>query len=199
VISKSEFNSRLRALCIDEAHCISLWGGSFRPEYAELGLLRARLPNHVSVGIASATLPDHILDDISAKVSLSKEPCKVSMSNDRPNIALSCRAMQHSADSQADLRFLIPQNATSINDIEPTLVYCNERTTTEDVCDSLREFAVEAGLPSDCIAFYHAKVGTKRKRELEELLREGKIRILVCTDAVGMVRLYFSSVKQLRC
>jgi len=113
------------------------------------------------------------------------------MSNDRPNIALSCRAMRYSAESKADLRFLIPQNATSAENIEPTLVYCNERTTTEDVCDSLREFATEAGLPQDCIAFYHAKVGTKRKRELEELLREGKVRILVCTDAVGMVRYEF--------
>jgi len=187
VLSKSEFNTRLRALCIDEAHCISLWGGSFRPEYTEIGALRAKLPKHVAIGLASATIPDHILDDIRAKVSLSKTPCTVSMSNERPNIALSCRKMRHSAESKGDLRFLIPRNASSADDIETTLIYCNERSTTEDVCDTLRDFAEDSGLPRDCIAFYHAKVGTKRKRELEELLQEGKVRILVCTDAVGMV------------
>ncbi|PPQ87408.1 hypothetical protein CVT24_001482, partial [Panaeolus cyanescens] len=36
------------------------------------------------------------------------------------------------------------------------------------------------------VAYYHALVGDKRKRELEEKLASGEIRILFCTDAVGM-------------
>jgi superfamily II DNA helicase RecQ len=64
VLSKREFSDKLRAVCIDEAHCISLWGGSFRTDYANLGVLRGRFPSNVPFIIASATLPDHILDDI---------------------------------------------------------------------------------------------------------------------------------------
>lgn len=48
-------------------------------------------------------------------------------------------------------------------------------------------WAKELGILEDCISFYHAKVGAKRKRELEELLQQGKICIMICTDAVGMV------------
>jgi superfamily II DNA helicase RecQ len=188
VLSKMEFNSRLRAVCIDEAHCISLWGGSFRPDYGDLGVLRGRLPSNVPFVVASATLPDHILDDIRVKLELSKDATLVSLSNARPNIALSCRSMQHPEESKADLRFLIPPHASNPEDIDITLVYCNQRIICEDACDSLRRWAKDEGLPEACIAFYHAKVGNKRKREMEEMLQRGEIRILFCTDAVGMVR-----------
>lgn len=148
--------------------CISLWGGSFRPDYAGLGVLRGRFPSNVPFVIASATLPEHILDDIKRKLRLSTSVQKVSMSNAR--------------------RFLIPKDAKEAKDIPITLVYCNQRVTTEDATDHLRDWAEDCGIPRNCIAFYHAKVGSKRKREIEEGLRKGEIRILLCTDAVGMVR-----------
>jgi superfamily II DNA helicase RecQ len=87
----------------------------------------------------------------------------------------------------ADLRFLIPTGASKAEDIPITLVYCNRRITCKDAVDRLRAWAAAESIPTDCIAFYHAKIGKKRKRELEEKLRFGEVRILVCTDAVGMV------------
>jgi superfamily II DNA helicase RecQ len=98
-------------VCIDDVHCVSLWGGSFHPDYAEIGVLRARLPPHVVMMIASATLPDHILDDIRHRISITKDAQFVALSNDRPNIALSVRVMKHSEESKADLRFLIPNRS----------------------------------------------------------------------------------------
>jgi superfamily II DNA helicase RecQ len=139
--------------------------------------------------IASATLPDHILDDIRRRLSITNDAQLVALSNDRPNIALSVRVMKHSEESKADLRFLIPNGASSPDDIPITLVYANERNATEDISDNLRQWAEDAGLedPSSFIVFYHAKIGTTRKREIEEELRKGNIHIAVCTDAVGMV------------
>ncbi|KIM72970.1 hypothetical protein PILCRDRAFT_15631 [Piloderma croceum F 1598] len=186
VLSKREFSDKLRAVCIDEAHCISLWGGSFRTDYANLGVLRGRFPSNVPFIIASATLPDHILDDIQGKLKLSRNAKMVWVSNARPNIALSVRAMKFDNYLMANLRFLIPPKASKLEDIDITLVYCNQRTTCEDCVDRLRSWAHEMGIPPECIAFYHAKIGAKRKRELEEMLRKGQIQILVCTDAVGM-------------
>lgn len=188
VLSKREFSDKLRAVCIDEAHCISLWGGSFRTDYANLGVLRGQFPSNVPFIIASATLPDHILDDIQGKLKLSRNAKMVRVSNARPNIALSVRAMKFDNYSMANLRFLIPPKVSKPEDIDITLVYCNQRTTCEDGVDRLRSWANEMGIPPECIAFYHAKIGAKRKRDLEEMLRKGEVRILVCTDAVGMVR-----------
>jgi superfamily II DNA helicase RecQ len=126
VISKAKFYSRVWAVCVDEAHCISLWGGSFRPDYADLGVLRGRFPSHIPFIVASATLPEHVLDDIRSKLQLSKDAVHVSVSNARPNVALSCRAMRHSEESKGDLRFLIPRGAKQIKDVPITLVYCNQ-------------------------------------------------------------------------
>ena len=100
--------------------------------------------------------------------------------------------MKHAEKSKADLRFLIPVGATKPKDIDITLVYCNQRIKCEDSVDNLRFWAKESGIPESCIAFYHARIGEKRKRELEEKLRTGEIRVLVCTDAVGMVGLFYT-------
>ncbi|KAJ7869594.1 P-loop containing nucleoside triphosphate hydrolase protein [Mycena olivaceomarginata] len=185
-LSKSAFTSRLRCVCIDEAHCISLWGGSFRPDYANLGLLRGRIPSNVPFVVASATLPTHILDDVRTKLGLSENATHIKLTNARPNVALSCRTMKHPEESKADLRFIIGPGASKPADIPVTLVYCNQRLVCEDACDSLRRWARDEGIPDDCISFYHAKVGQAQKRNLEEQLRKGEIRVLFCTDAVGM-------------
>lgn len=184
VISKREFYGRLRVVVVDEAHCISLWG-TFRPDYGELGVLRGRFPRHVPFIVASATLPDHILDDIRTKLQLSANAKIVRMTNARPNVALSCRSMKHPQDSYADLRFLIPPEATKAEHIDISLVYCNQRIDCEDAVDHLRFWAEKEGIDPSCIGFYHAKVGEKRKRELEEMLRRGEIRILVLVHQIG--------------
>ncbi|PCH34551.1 hypothetical protein WOLCODRAFT_91164 [Wolfiporia cocos MD-104 SS10] len=133
----SGFYQCLCVLCIDEAHRISIWGGSFHPDY-----------------IRSLMHP-----------------------------------MRHTDDSKADLFFLLPPAVIRCKDILITLVYCNTRTTCEDVMDWLRGRPPEnfsQAERQEAIAFYHAKIGNNRKRDLERRLQDGKVRILVCTDAMGM-------------
>jgi superfamily II DNA helicase RecQ len=93
VLSEKKFHQRLQAMYIDEAHYISLWGGSFHPDYASLGVLQGWFLSNVPVVVASATLPEHILDDIKWKLRLSTSVQKVSVSNAQPNVALSVRKM----------------------------------------------------------------------------------------------------------
>ncbi|KAF9472973.1 P-loop containing nucleoside triphosphate hydrolase protein [Pholiota conissans] len=160
VLSQNRFSESIRLLNIDEAHCMNIWGGSFRPDYAKLGILRGRFKGHVATQIASATFPEHVLNDF--------VPC-----NTPKNF-------------KADLRFIIPVNATKASDIPITLVYCNKRKDTEECVDRMREWAVKEDIDPDCIVFYHALIGEKRKRKIEELLGKGDIRVLFCTEALGM-------------
>lgn len=187
VISKATFSRNLRVVNIDEAHCITIWGGTFRPDYANLGILRGKFPSNVPFLIASATFPKHVIGDVRSKLRLSKDAIEVRLTNERPNVALSVRVMKHEENSQRDLRFLIPPKAEKPEDMKITLVYCNQRNTAEDAADNGKDWVIEQGISPDCIAFYHSNIGDKRKREIEELLKQGVIRILFCTDAVGMV------------
>ncbi|KAG1760023.1 hypothetical protein EDD22DRAFT_848815 [Suillus occidentalis] len=84
--------------------------------------------------------------------------------------------MKFADESKADLRFVVPHGATLANDIPTQLIYCNDRTTTEDIVDKLRGW-LPSHIPWSCIAFYHAKIGTKHKCQIEEKLR---------SDAVSM-------------
>lgn len=187
VLSKTEFTEHVRVVNIDEAHCISVWGGTFRPDYAKLGLLRGRFPRNVTMMVASATLPGHVLDDVRSQLRLSKDIKMVRVTNKRPNIALSIRVMQYSEESKAGLRFLIPKDAKSPDDIPPTLVYCNSRTTAEQAADQTRDWADEMGISRDCIAYFHALIGEDRKSQLVEHVTRGTVHVLYCTEALGMV------------
>lgn len=187
ILIKREFWARLRVVVIDEAHCVCLWGGSFRGDYAALGVLRERIKRHVPFLVASATLPTHVLDNVRSRLKLSEGAWQVRLSNDRPNVALSCRFMEHSNESKADLRFLIPHPTQAPADIPITLIYCNQRLECEDITTQLRAWGAGVGITDEAFAFYHAKIGSAQKRDLERRLRDGNIRILACTDAVGMV------------
>ncbi|KAH6877038.1 P-loop containing nucleoside triphosphate hydrolase protein [Coprinopsis sp. MPI-PUGE-AT-0042] len=74
-IKHSEFQSFLTSttsskeimmVVVDEAHCISQWGGDFRKEYSELVKLRAFFPPSTPFLITSATLTPATLRDIRA-------------------------------------------------------------------------------------------------------------------------------------
>ena len=186
MLSSPGFFKRLCAVIVDEAHCISDWGGSFRPDYASLGLIRDRIPRKVPVMAASATLPDHVLEDVRKGLQIYRDCKMVQITNNRPNIALSVRVMEHPEESKADLRCTIPNGAQKREDIPIAIIYMNLRNECEHTVDKLRSW-LPPGIPPECIVFYHAKIGSARKREIEIQLQEGRIRIVVCTEAMGMV------------
>ena len=124
---------------------MNVWGGSFRPDYAALGLLHGRFPGNVPFLVASATLPEHVLDDIRGKLKLARDVEMIQLTNACPNVALSIRVMEHSEDSKGDLRFLIPPEAKQPMDVPISLVYCNQRSTTEDATDRAKDWAEEHG------------------------------------------------------
>jgi hypothetical protein len=135
--------------------------------------------------VVSETLPEHILDDIWCKLQLSESAKLVEVTNAHPNVALSIRSMQFDNYSMADLCFLIPSGTSEPDDIPITLVYCNKRITCKDAVDQLHMWAEAEGIATNCIVFYHTKIGDKRKCELEEKLRKGDIKVLSALTLLG--------------
>ena len=55
---------------VDEAHCISSWGHSFRPEYKQLHVLKQRFPK-VPVIALTATADRTVRGDIARSLGLA--------------------------------------------------------------------------------------------------------------------------------
>ncbi|KAJ3764597.1 P-loop containing nucleoside triphosphate hydrolase protein, partial [Lentinula raphanica] len=144
VIERAPFQNNIIAMNIDEGHSISEWGtNDFRPDYARISELLAKLPSGVPILTASATLAPEVIQDIEAKLGLGRKCERISVSNEKPNVALSVRIMQHPQDSFADLVTLFPSDPTGPDDFLQTLIYVNSRREAELVQDFLRRHRPE--------------------------------------------------------
>src|SRR5207248_7327579 len=71
-------SGRLRALVVDEAHLITQWGRSFRPEFRLLGSLWRELKDSSEMGVRalllSATMSAEVIDDLVAEFHCDAGP-----------------------------------------------------------------------------------------------------------------------------
>ncbi|KAJ6611662.1 hypothetical protein B0H10DRAFT_2165771 [Mycena sp. CBHHK59/15] len=111
LLSTPAFAQRIAAFVIDEAHCISQWGDSFRAEYADLGTLRAFVPLEVPFLVASATLPPTVLAEVRKSVHMNTETSyHVNLGTDRPNIAWFVQYTKAAKTDLEALEFLVPSH-----------------------------------------------------------------------------------------
>lgn len=186
VLSSSSFQG-ICAVIIDEAHCISQWGGDFRTAYSELAKLRAFFPPHIPVIATSATIPPAALREISTSLGISTNDCFfLNLGNDRPNIDFSVRNIK-AADDIAALRPLLTRLPTpsTRQDVIKSIIFVNAVATSQLVTRTVRQW-----FPPHlrtCIQYLHAHRSPQAKRKTMQRFRDGKILILIATEAAGMV------------
>ena len=140
VVKNTEMARRLLSVVIDEAHVISHWGNGFRKMYARLGILRALLPKGIPFMAMSATLGARVRNDVLTKLQYDeKNYINVNLGNDRPNVSLVVRAMQHPMNTYRDLDFLIPKDAKVATEIKKTFVYADSVVTGTEIEQRLYE------------------------------------------------------------
>ncbi|KAJ7123894.1 P-loop containing nucleoside triphosphate hydrolase protein, partial [Mycena crocata] len=174
------------SLNIDEGHCISEWGNDvFRPEYSKLHILLARMPSGLPVVVASATMPRDVILEILAKLRLRADCARVSVSNAKPNVALSVRILQHPQDTFADLITLFPKEGSGAKDFPQTLMYAEGRMVTEKMQDFFRDNSPD-DIEDTVFEFYHRFIDEKEKVAMQEAINNGNLRGVPATDALGM-------------
>ncbi|KAL4255137.1 hypothetical protein AB1N83_012918 [Pleurotus pulmonarius] len=188
-----EFRKTIQAECVapnllgiivDEAHCISQWGGDFRTQYSRLDRLRSLFPPATPVLAASATLcPDALREVRRALIIDADTSFHLNLGNDRPNIATSVRRMKNSTDFKA-LRSFINTEATSCVDIPKTLVFGNSINTVQAMCKKVRSW-LHPSLHQHA-RYIHALLSSRARRRIMKRFRTGQVLLLFATEVAGM-------------
>ncbi len=160
---------KLAYFAIDEAHCVSMWGHDFRPEYRQLGRLREIFPD-VTIAAYTATATEQVRNDIARQLSL-KDPHILVGSFDRPNLTYKVQPRKNIA---AQVCSVLNRHKG-----ESGIIYCIRRKDVNDLCNQLQDRGYN-------IAPYHAGMDAqKRKRNQDRFINE-KIDTIVATIAFGM-------------
>ena len=154
---------------VDEAHCISQWGPSFRPEYEDLCRLRTCFPG-VPIAALTATADGTTRDDIAQRL-FGGAVEQLVLGFDRPNIRL---AVTMKRDWKRQLRDFVARHRG-----ESGIVYCLSRKKTEETAALLQADGVPA-LP------YHAGVAKREREAHQNTFMTDPGVVMVATIAFGM-------------
>jgi ATP-dependent DNA helicase RecQ len=158
-------------LVIDEAHCVSEWGESFRPAYLEVGGLAARLGIRV-VTAFTATASVEVLGKIRAVLFPAGGEALVAASPDRPNIfyrVMPILSRWHALEE------------TVKTAARPLLVFCRTRDATEESAREMRR-----RLPGHRLFFYHAGLDREERAVVERWFLSSADGVLFATSAYGL-------------
>ena len=166
--------NKLARIVIDEAHCVSQWGHDFRPDYKELGDVRARFSD-VPVMALTATATETVkMDTIH---NLGMKNCEVfTQSFNRPNLIYEVRQKQKAAETLNS----IVNTIKSLHKGQSGIIYCLSRKNCEKIAEQLRK---EHRIRAD---HYHAGMDSESRMDVQTRWQKGQVDIIVATIAFGM-------------
>jgi ATP-dependent DNA helicase RecQ len=163
-------NLNISLIAVDEAHCISEWGHSFRPDYLKLAAIFRKL-KVTRILALTATATPKVEVDIRRQFRIAKTDL-VKLSFHRENLDLRVSPCEPESRKQILLE-KIQQSE------RPAIIYVTRQETAEEVAT----FLTKNQLPASA---YHAGLRTEIRREIQERFMGAEIDIVVATIAFGM-------------
>ena len=162
--------STIALFAVDEAHCLSMWGHDFRPDYFRLGQVLETL-GRPQVAAFTATATPEVRRDILTHLAL-REPREFVAGFARPNLKLLITHVANEAEKYGRLNVLIREHKTGI-------VYCSTRKRVEAVAETLQLANISSIL-------YHGGMNDEEREKAQNEFMQGRRDIVVATNAFGM-------------
>jgi ATP-dependent DNA helicase RecQ len=161
--------SGISSVAIDEAHCVSMWGHDFRPEYRQLRILKESLPG-VPVGAYTATATPVVRQDIQEQLGLTDPQLLVGWF-DRPNLLYRVRR-RHNLHKQVT-------ETLDRHEGESGIIYCIRRADVDEMCAELAARGYR-------VAPYHAGMTAEERKTNQDAFIQDNVDTIVATIAFGM-------------
>lgn len=157
------------SLCaVDEAHCVSQWGYDFRPSYLQIPQIREQLPDVPLIALtASAT--QSVKEDMLEKLSM-KAARVFQQSFKRTNL----KYFVFHEENVFQRVIAISQRLQGSG-----IIYVRTRRRTLSTSKELQKYGLS-------VAPYHGGLPASERTTTQQQWIEGKIRIIVATNAFGM-------------
>jgi len=162
--------ARISLLAVDEAHCISLWGHDFRPDYLRLKDV-AHETRASCVLALTATATPAVRRDIVRQLGIDDAPQIVS-GFDRPNLYLEVSEVSSAAEK---VRAILALARTD----SPGIVYAGTRRNVEELYAALKRSGLNA-------LAYHAGLPPLARKEVQDRFMQADRGVIVATNAFGM-------------
>lgn len=173
-VTDPQFIERLKKMTvsffvIDEAHCISQWGHSFRMEYRKLSLLKQTFPKCPVIALTATATPD-VAQDIQLQLGM-QNPKMIKGSFDRPNLTIK---LQSKIKPAKQLQTFLEQQGNHSG-----IIYAATRKGVENTFMQLQQEGYAVGR-------YHAGLSEKERSTSQNDFLHDKVTLMVATVAFGM-------------
>ena len=156
---------------IDEAHCVSMWGHDFRPDYL---FIRRGLESLGSPAVLAMTATATPANAETIGAALGRELELVRTTVHRPNLRYD---VERAENGEERLRALLARLGRLAG--ASAIVYARSRRSCEEIARTLRGHGVSA-------EHYHAGLEPGERTRVQDAFVSGRVPVVVATTAFGM-------------
>lgn len=163
------YKNDVALVVVDECHCVTSWGHTFREDYLHIGDFIDSLKHRPTVLAMTASAPPEDRDKIIKLLSMRDAKC-IAASLYRSNLHF----MKHSVSSRQEQIKVLKKCVRKFHK-HTTIIYCSTKKAVEEVAKRLEKI-----YPGEVVPYH-----SENKRGERDML-SGKKHIIVATSALAM-------------